>query len=47
LQIKVQEHTKESLLKEQLDQLESRLHETQKELQRKSEYNNHLEAIIA
>jgi DNA-binding LytR/AlgR family response regulator len=44
--IKVKEHTEESLLKAKLKQLENRLLETQKELQRESEYNNHLEAIV-
>lgn len=44
--IKVKEHTKESLLKDQLKQLEKQLLKTQKELQRESEYNNHLEGII-
>jgi two-component system LytT family response regulator len=44
--IKVKEHTAASLLKEKLKQLEAKLLTTQKELQRKSEYNNHLESII-
>jgi UDP-N-acetylglucosamine 2-epimerase len=44
--IKVKEHTKESLLKEKLKQLEAKLLNIQKELQRESEYNNHLESII-
>lgn len=44
--IAVKEHTKESLLKEQLQQLEKQLLKTQKELQREFEYNNHLEGII-
>lgn len=42
----VKEHTKESLLKEKLKQLEKQLLTTQKELQREAEYNNHLEGII-
>ena len=46
MQVKVKEHTKEFLLKEKLKQLENRLLQTQKELQRESEYNNHLESII-
>jgi DNA-binding LytR/AlgR family response regulator len=44
--IKVKEHTTESLLKEKLKQLENSLLQTQKELQRESDYNNHLESII-
>jgi len=44
--ITVKEHTKESLLKAQLKQLEKQLLTTQNELQREAEYNNHLERII-
>ena len=44
--INVKEHTKESLLKQKLKQLEKQLLKSQKELQRESEYNNHLEGII-
>ncbi len=44
--IKVKEHTAASLLKEKLKKLEEQLLQTQKELQRESEYNNHLEAVI-
>jgi hypothetical protein len=39
--VKVKEHTTESLLKEKLKQLENSLLQTQKELQRESDYNNH------
>ena len=46
MQVKVKEHTKEFLLKEKLKQLESTLLKTQKELQRESAYNNHLESIL-
>lgn len=46
MQIEVKEHTKDSLLIEKLNQLESQLLETQKELQRETEYTNHLESII-
>ncbi|MBL4669148.1 MAG: LytTR family transcriptional regulator [Flavobacteriales bacterium] len=46
MQINVKEHTKESLLKQKLKQLEKKLLTTQKELQRESEYNTHLESII-
>jgi DNA-binding LytR/AlgR family response regulator len=44
--IKVKEHTKESLLKQKLKKIENQLRQTQKELQRESEYNNHLKSII-
>lgn len=44
--ITVKEHNNQSVLKEKLKQLENRLLETQKELQREAEYNNHLEGII-
>ncbi len=44
--IKVKEHTKETLLKAKLKQLESRLLQSQKELRQEAEYNNHLAAII-
>ena len=46
MELKVKEHTKESFLKEKLKQLEKQLLSTQKELQRESEYNNHLKGII-
>jgi DNA-binding LytR/AlgR family response regulator len=44
--IKVKEHSKEYLLKKKLKELEKKLLQTQKELQRESEYNNHLEGIL-
>ncbi len=44
--IKVKEHSKASLLKKKLKELENQLLQTQKKLQRESEYNNHLESII-
>lgn len=44
--IKVKEHTRESELKEKLKAIENQLLQTEKKLQRESEYNNHLESII-
>ena len=44
--IKVKEHNSESLLKKKLKEIENQLLQTQKELQRESEYNNHLESIL-
>ncbi len=44
--IKVKEHTAAWLLKKKLKEVENKLLQTQKELQRESEYNNHLESII-
>ena len=44
--IKVKEHTKESLLKQKLKEIENLLLKTQKELQREAEYSNHLKSII-
>ena len=44
--VKVKEYTEESLLKEKLKAMENQLLQTQKELQREAEYNNHLATII-
>ena len=46
MQLKAKEHTKESLLKKKLKQLEVQLLKTQKKLQQEADYNNHLEGII-
>ena len=44
--ITVKEYTRERLLKEELEQLGKELLKAQKELQRESEYNNHLKGLI-